>query len=57
MNTTSGWSREMEVQRLVLGQGYNSAVRPVPSHNLSLQVNFVLALTQVIDMVVPQLFT
>jgi hypothetical protein len=40
----------MELQRVLLA-GYNPAARPVPAHNISLQVNFVLALTQVIDMV------
>jgi hypothetical protein len=41
----------MELHRLLLAHGYNSAARPVPIHNLALEVNFVLALTQVIDMV------
>ena len=42
----------MELHRLLLvSSSYNSAARPVPAHNISLEVNFVLALTQVIDMV------
>ncbi len=44
----------MELHRLLMAHGYNSAARPVPTHSLALEVNFVLALTQVIDMV--QLF-